>query len=156
MTLFVFSPPLPYCLHAQFPSVDQFRDLCYHNSSYPHVVWSFSQFFDHDVNSYPYYDVPDEFYARLNVMIQTVNEWHEHFICEIRECGLLYETNPSAPSSRLKASLYEYCKYSLPLEFNFVDDTALIDLEKVFDSILPWLLYHLLLILFLHAYRHYY
>ena len=85
------SPP-PYDLHAQSPCVDQFGDGCDHHSSYPLDICSHCQSFDHNVNSCPYYDVSDEAHARLNAMIETMNERHEHFVCEMREFGLLYET----------------------------------------------------------------
>jgi len=98
------SQPL-HVLYAQSPSIDKFKDFCNHHSSYPHVVCCYCQSFDHDVNSYPYYDVYDESYVRLNAMIETIDEQHEHFISEIREFGLLHATYPKLPSPRLKASL---------------------------------------------------
>jgi len=58
------------------------------------------------VNSCPYYDVSDEPYARLNSMIETMNERHEHFVSEIKEFGLLDETDLSLPISWLESSLY--------------------------------------------------
>jgi len=73
------SPP-PYDLHAQCPRVDQFRDVCDHRSSYPNDAYSYCQFFDCAVNSYPYYDVSDEAYERPNAMIETMNDRHEHFL----------------------------------------------------------------------------
>ena len=48
--------------------------------SYALDVCSYCQSFDHDVNSYPYYDISDESYAKLNAMIETMNERHEHFV----------------------------------------------------------------------------
>jgi len=74
--------PHPYDLHAQSPYIDQLRDVCDHHSSYPHILCSYCQSFDHDVNSYPYYDVFDEAYARLNAMIEIMNERHENFVNE--------------------------------------------------------------------------
>ena len=65
---------LPYDLHAQSPCVDQLRDVCDHRASHPHIMCSYCQSFDQDVNSYPYYDVYDEAYGRLNAMIETMNE----------------------------------------------------------------------------------
>ena len=53
----------------------------------------------------PYYDAFNEPYAGLNDMIETMNEWHKHFINEIRKCGPLHETDPSLPSLRLKVNL---------------------------------------------------
>ena len=53
-------------------------------------MFSYCQYFHHDVNSCPYYDVSDELYVRLNVIIETINERHGHFVNEIREFGLLH------------------------------------------------------------------
>ena len=92
------------------------------------------QSFDHDVNSCPYYDVSDEAYARLNTMIDIMNEQHWHFLSEIRERDLLHETNPSLPFPRLEASLYDDCESSRPLKSNVVDGSPLTNLEEVFDS----------------------
>ena len=118
------SPP-PYDLHAQSPCVNQFRDAYDQDSSYPHDVCSFCQYFDLDVNSYHYYDISDESYARLNAIIETMNEQHEHFVSEIREFGLLHETDPTLPIPRLESSLYDDYESSLPLESNIVDDAPL-------------------------------
>ena len=74
------------------------------------------------MNSYPYYDVSDKSYARLNDMIETTNEQHAHFVIKMRECGLLHETDPSLPFLRLVASLYDDCESSIPLESTVVDD----------------------------------
>ena len=71
---FVYPSPVLYGLHAQPPCVDQFRDPYHHHCSYPHVMRSYCQSFDHDTNSYPYYDVFDECYAKINAMIETLNE----------------------------------------------------------------------------------
>jgi len=71
---FVCPSPPPYDLHAQSPCIDQFKDGCDHHSSYPHDVCSYCQSCDHDVNFYPYYDVSNATYARLNAMIETMNE----------------------------------------------------------------------------------
>jgi len=65
------------------------------------------------VNSYPYYNVSDEAYTRLNAMIETMNDLHEHFASEMRKCGLLYETDPSIPSLDLR--LVSIMIVSLPL-----------------------------------------
>jgi len=67
---------------------------------------------NHDVNSCPYYDVSDELYARLNAMIETINERYEHFVSEMSECGLLHETDPSLPF--LGLSLVSLMLVSLP------------------------------------------
>ena len=80
------------------------------------------------MNSYPYYDISNESYARLNAMIETMNERHEHFVSEMREFCSLHETDP-----RLESSLYDDYESSLPLDSNVVDDTHLTDLEKMFD-----------------------
>ena len=73
-------------------------------------------FFDHDVNSCLCYNVTDEAYARLNAMIETMNERHEHFVSEMREFGLLHETNPCLSIPRLESSLYDDYESSLLLE----------------------------------------
>jgi len=39
----------------------------------------------------------------VNAMIVTMNEQHKNFICEIRKCGLLHETDPSLPFPLLGA-----------------------------------------------------
>ena len=62
---FVNPFPPPYDLQAQSPCVDQFRDACAHQSSYPDDVCSYCQSFNYDVNSCPYYNVFDEAYAKL-------------------------------------------------------------------------------------------
>jgi len=69
-----FPSPPPYDLHAQSPCVDQFRDACDHYSSSPLDVCSYCQSYDHDVNSCPYYRISNESYARLNAIIETMNE----------------------------------------------------------------------------------
>ena len=94
---------------------------------------SYCQSFNHDVNSYPYYDVSNECYARLNTMIETMNERHEYFASEMRECGLLHEIDPSLSLPILESSLYDNCKSSLPLKFNVVDDAPLTSPEELFD-----------------------
>ena len=49
-----------------------------------------------------------------------MNEQHTHFVNEMRECGLLHETDPSLPFVRLEASLYDDCEFFLPLKPNVV------------------------------------
>ena len=83
------------------------------------------------MNSCPCYDISGESYARLNAIIETMNEQHEHF--EKREFGLLRETDPSLPVPKLECNLYDDYESCLPLESNFVDDAPLTDLEEVFD-----------------------
>ena len=68
-------------------------------------------------------------------MIETMNERYEHFISEMREFGLLYETDPSPPFPRLESSLYGNFESSLPLESNVVNDAPLTNLEEVFDPL---------------------
>jgi len=63
------------------------------------------------VNSYPYYDVSNECYARLNTMVETMNEQHEHFLSDVRECGLLHEID--LPFSSLESNIYDDCEFSL-------------------------------------------
>jgi len=71
---FVYPSSPPYDLHAQSPCVCQFRDACDRYSSYPNDICSCCQSSNYDVNSLPYYDVSNEAYARLNAMIETMNE----------------------------------------------------------------------------------
>jgi len=85
------------------------------------------------VNSCPYYDISNESYARLNAITGTMNERHEHFVSEMREFGLLHETDPSLPIPRFECSLCDDCGSFLPLKSNVVDDASLTDLEEVFD-----------------------
>jgi len=85
------------------------------------------------VNSCSYYDIFNEFYARLNVMIETMNERHECLVTGIRECGLFHETNPSLSSLKLEVSLYNDYESSFPLESNFVVNTPSTDLEEAID-----------------------
>jgi len=110
-------------------------------------VCFYFQYFDHDVNSYPYHDVSDESYARLNAMIETMNEQYPHFVNEKREFDLLYWTDPSLPSSRHEASLFDGYESSLLLESNFIDDARSTNIGEVLDS--PMTFCHLLLRLFL-------
>jgi len=72
-------------------------------SSYPLDTCSYCQSFDHDVNSCPYYDISNESYAKLVAMVETMNEQHECFVSEMREFGLLHETDPSLPIPRLES-----------------------------------------------------
>jgi len=58
-----------------------------------------------------------------------MNKWHEHFVNEMREFGLLHETDSSLPIPRLEYSLYDDYESSLHLESNVVDDAPLTDLE---------------------------
>jgi len=66
-------------------------------------------------------------------MVEIMNEQHEHFVSEVREFGLLHETDPSLPIPRLESSLYDDQESSLPIESNVVDDAPLTDLKEVFD-----------------------
>jgi len=112
---FMYPSPPPYDLHAQSPCVYQFRDAYDHDSSYPHDVCSYCQSFNHDANFCPYYDISDESYARLNSIIDIMNELHEHFVSEMREFGLLHEIDPCLPIPRLESDFYDDYKSSLPL-----------------------------------------
>ena len=69
----------------------------------------------------------------LMPMTETMNEPYKHYVSEIREFGLLHETDLSIPILRLEPHLYDDSESSLPLEFNIVDETPLTDLEEVFD-----------------------
>ena len=111
----------------------QFRDTYDHNSSYLHDVCFYYQSSDHDVNSCPCYDMSNESYARLNAIIKTMNERREHFVSEMRKCGLLHDIEPSVPIPRLESSLYNDYESSLPLESNIVDVAPLTGLEEVVD-----------------------
>ena len=113
--------PTSYNLHTQPRYVDQLRDpYCYH-LYYSHLVHSYCQYFDLDVNySCPCYDIFDECYARLNSIIETMNERHECFVSEIKKSGILCETNPSLPSPRIEVMFYDDYESSFPLESNFV------------------------------------
>ena len=88
------------------------------------------------MNFCPYYDVSDEFYARLIVMIETMHERHEHFVSETREFHLLHETDPSLPFPRLESCLCDDCQPPLPLESGVINDAPSTDLEEVFDPTL--------------------
>jgi len=129
----VYHSPSPYDFHAQSPCADQFRDACDHYSSFPLDACSDCQSFDHDVNSCLSYDVFNDSCARLNVLMETMKEQQDHFVSEMREFGLLYETDPCLPIPRLESSLYDDYESSLPLESNIVDDAPLTDLEEVFN-----------------------
>jgi len=71
-------------------------------------------------------------------MIETMIERHEHFVSEMREFGLLHETDRSLPISRLESSLYDDYESSLPLESNVDDDAPLTDLAEVFEPPLTY------------------
>ena len=45
----------------------------------------------------------------------------------------MHEIDPNLASPRLKVSLYDDCKSSLPLESSFVDDIPYTDLEEAPD-----------------------
>ena len=59
-----------------------------------------------------------------------MNERHEHFVSEIREFGLWYETDPSLPIPRLESSLYDDYAPWLPLVSNVADDASFKTLRK--------------------------
>ena len=82
------------------------------------------------MHSYPYYDISDQCYTRLNIMIGTMHEQYIYFVSDMRECGLLHGTNPNLTSPKLAVNLYEDCEFSLPLELSFVDDIPYINLEE--------------------------
>ena len=132
---FVCLSLLPYGLHAQSPCVDQFRDAYHRHFSYSHVIYSYCQCFDHDMNSCPYYDGFDECYTRLNAMMEIMNEKHECFVSRIRECSLLHMTNPSLSSLILKVSLCGYHQSSLLVESNIVMNTPLTNLKEAIDPL---------------------
>jgi len=90
------------------------RALYHRYHSYPHVLCSYCQSFDHNVHLCPYYDISDECYAILSAMIETMYDRHMHFVSELRECGLLHETDPISPSPRLEVSLYNDTSLPFP------------------------------------------
>ena len=104
--------PSPYDLHAQSPCVDHFKDSYDYYSSFPLDVCSYCQSYDHDVNSCPYYDISNESYARLNAIIETMNEQHEHFVSETREFGRVLKKERSLHIC-LEASKLTYQSLSL-------------------------------------------
>ena len=62
-----------------------------------------------------------------------MNERPECFVHEMRESGLLYETDPTPSSYRLEVSRYNDYEPSLSLEPNFMIDRPLTSLEEVID-----------------------
>jgi len=58
-------------------------------------------------------------------MIEIMNEQHKHFVSEMRECGLLYETNSSLSFLGLEASLYDDYEFSNPLDSSVFYDACL-------------------------------
>ena len=78
--------------------------------------------------------ISNEDFVRLNNMIETMNEQNVMFQNYLRENHLSNETELSLSSARPKVSLCDDNELSFPLEFNFVVDMALIDLEKVIDA----------------------
>jgi len=103
--------------------------VCNHHSYYPHDVCPYCQPFNHGVNSCPCYDVSIEWYAKLNAMIETMNEQHTCFVSEMRESGLMHKTDLSLSFPRLESSLYDDYESFFSLESNVVDDAHLTDLE---------------------------
>jgi len=57
-------PHLPMICMPNIHVYIKLRMLCHHHCSYPHDVCSYCQSIDHDVNSYPCYDVCDGSYAQ--------------------------------------------------------------------------------------------
>ena len=66
-------------------------------------------------------------------MIETMNKRHEHFVSEMREFGLLHETDLSLSIPKLESSLYDDYESSLLLKSNVINNAPLTDLEEVFD-----------------------
>jgi len=94
---------------------------------------SYCQSFDLDANYCPYYDIFYDSYARVNVVIEIMNDRHECFIGKMGERGLLHETCPGPSSARLEVSLYDDYGSSLPLGPNFMVDSSLIGRAEVID-----------------------
>ena len=120
---------LLYGLHTQSSYVNQPRVSYHHDSYYPHVVCSNFQSFDHDANSCPYYDIFDKCYAKFNTVIETLNEQYTHFVSEMKEYGLMYETNPGLPFFGPKANLYGEYGSLLTLEVVSTANTPLTNLD---------------------------
>jgi len=51
------------------------------------LMYSYCQSFDHDANSYPYYDISNACYVRLNALIETMNARHECFVAKTKKCA---------------------------------------------------------------------
>ena len=107
--------------------------ISYDLHAYSLLMCASYQYFEHEVNSCPYYDIFDACHARFKAVIETMNERRECFVGKIRECGLLHKTDPNPSSPRLEVSLYDDYESSLPLESSFIDVRLSIDLGKVFD-----------------------
>jgi len=96
----------------------------------------YCQSFGYDLNSCTYYDIFDESCATLNATTEIMNEQCKYFVSVMQECDILHGTDSNLPFFRLVSSLYNDCESSLPLEFNFVDDVLLTNLEEMFDPTL--------------------
>ena len=55
-------------------------------------------------------------------MIEIMNEQHTQLVSDMRQFDLLSDTNPSLPSPRLEATLYDDCESFIPRKSNVVDN----------------------------------
>ena len=74
----LFKPLAWYQWHHEIASASFvcLSHISYDFQAYSPLVCSYYQSFDHDVNSYPYYDVSNKCYARLDAMTGIMNEQH--------------------------------------------------------------------------------
>ena len=77
---FVCPSPPSYDLHAQSLCADQARDVC--DSPFFLSSWCvlLLPIFDHDVTSYSYHYVSYKSYAKINVVLKTMNEQLTYFV----------------------------------------------------------------------------
>ena len=73
--------------------------------------------------------------------MEKMNKQQRNFVSEVRDFDLLYETNPSLLSSRLKTSLCDDYEFFHLLESNFVDNATLNGLGEAFDLPSTYLLF---------------
>ena len=67
-------------------------------------------------------------------MIDTLNEQHMHFVCEMRECDPLHKTDASLNFPIVDVSLYHDYESSFNLEVDSTVDAPLTGLEEVIDT----------------------
>jgi len=86
--------------------------ISYDLHAYSPIIFSYWQSFDHNANSYPYYDILDAYYAIFNTVIETMNERHEYFAGKMRECA--YYMRPTLVHLLLDLRLVSIMIMSLP------------------------------------------
>ena len=111
---FVYPSPPPHDFHDQSPCADQIRDACDHYSFSPLDACSYCQSFDHDVNSYPSYDVLNDLCDRLTILMETIKEEQDQFVSKMGEFSLLQAIDPGLPIPRLESNLHDDYASSLP------------------------------------------